>query len=198
VGPSRTSWGTTHDDPIAAQVAALRLDAATIERVVRAVAAEQRAEQPVAIDSRRTQRRKRQLALEHADGRLADDEYLRLVHALADQPAPKPSEERVTANQAVDYLRDLGALWASSTEQEQADLLHAVYVRITVSSDSYVEVELTPDAYANGLALAMRETVTVGVLAPPAGSEPATGRPRRYRRPCAVRRAWRAMPDASS
>jgi hypothetical protein len=127
--------------------------------------------QPLTLpDDGHPQRRKRQLAMEHADGRLADDEYLRLVHALADQPAPKPSEERVTANQAVDYLRDLGALWASATEQEQADLLHAVYVRITVSSDSFVEVELTPDAYANGLALAMRETVTVGVLAPPAGA----------------------------
>ena len=127
----------------------------------------------MAIDSHRVQRRKRQLALEHAEGRLSDEEYLRLTHALADEPAPAPREARVTAGQAVAYLHDLGKLWEAATESERADLLHAVYARITVTRDGFVGAELTPDAYAHGLALSMRESFE---LASPAGFEPATGR----------------------
>jgi hypothetical protein len=47
-------------------------------------------------------------------------------------------------------------------------LHHAIYAGITVAGEGYVEAELTPEAYAHGLALAMHESF---VLAPPAVSE---------------------------
>jgi hypothetical protein len=44
---------------------------------------------------------------------------------------------------------------------EKADLLHAIYDRITVAGRSIVSVRLTPSAYAHGLALALPEKVAV-------------------------------------
>ena len=161
-GDLRYTWGAVHDDPVVKQVTTLDLSDATIERVIRAIGVEQDAEVPVTIDSRRVQRRRRQLALEHAEGRLGDEEYLRLSHALDDTPAPPPRDARVTPTQAVEYLRNLGLLWNRATEEERADLLHAIYARITVTRDGFVEAELTPEAYAHGLALTMREVVCIG------------------------------------
>ena len=189
-GPSRTSWGSAHDAPVEAQVTALRLDDHTIERVVRAVGLEQETERPVAIDSRRVQRRRRQLAIEHAEGRLGDDDYLRMAHALDEEPAPRPREGRVTPDQAVAYLRDIGLLWKRATVQERSELLHVIYARITVTVDGFVEAELTPEAYAHGLALAMPETVSVGALAPPAGAGGAGAAKRIVRIPIVGRRQW--------
>jgi hypothetical protein len=154
-------WGAAHDAPIEQQVSRLRLDEATIERVVRAVGDEQEAEVPAALNVSRVARRRRQLALEHAAGALTDDEYLSATHALADQAPDPVKHERVTGEEAVAYLRDLGQLWAEATVQERSDLLHAIYARITVTRDGFESVELTPDAYAHGLALSMRESVSV-------------------------------------
>ena len=53
---------------------------------------------------------------------------------------------------------------------EKADLLHAIYDRITVAGRRIVSVRLTPSAYAHGLALALPEAV----MARPTGLEPAT------------------------
>lgn len=78
-------------------------------------------------------------------------------------------------------------LWRRANEQERADLLHAIYARITVTRDGFVEAELTPAAYAHGLALAMREAF---VLAPPAGAGAATTVRRVVRIPIVGRRAW--------
>jgi len=157
-GERRHSWGETHDAPIERQITRLRLDDTTIERVVRAIGSEQDVERPVALDVARVQRRKRQLALDHAAGSLTDDEYLKLAHAIPEEAPPAPREAKVTATQAVAYLRDLDSLWEAATDQERADLLHAIYTRITVTRDGFVGAELTPDAYAHGLALSMRES----------------------------------------
>lgn len=126
-------WGAAHDAPIEQQVSRLRLDGATIEQVVRAVGDEQETEVPAALDVSRVARRRRQLALEHAGGALTDDEYLSATHALADQATDPVKHERVTPEEAVAYLRDLGQLWAEATVQERSDLLHAIYARITGS-----------------------------------------------------------------
>jgi hypothetical protein len=59
----------------------------------------------------------------------------------------------------------------SRTAKEKADLMHAIYDRITVAGPEIVGFRLTQAADAHGLALALPEKV---VLARPAGFEPAT------------------------
>jgi hypothetical protein len=50
--------------------------------------------------------------------------------------------------------------WVSADVPEaKADLLHAIYERITVVGRSIVSVRLTQAAYANGLALALPQVV---------------------------------------
>jgi hypothetical protein len=59
----------------------------------------------------------------------------------------------------------------ASRSGEKADLMHAIYDRITVAGPEIVGVRLTQAAYAHGLALALPEKVE---LARPTGFEPAT------------------------
>jgi hypothetical protein len=66
--------------------------------------------------------------------------------------------------------------WPSQSQQadvpkERADLLHAIYDRITVAGPEIAGVRLTQAAYAHGLALALAEKVA---MARPTGFEPAT------------------------
>ena len=70
------------------------------------------------------------------------------------------------------WLRGLSSTWrAAEVPAEKADLLHAIYDRITVAGRKIVFVRLTPSAYAHGLALVLPEKVA---LARPTGFEPAT------------------------
>jgi hypothetical protein len=62
-----------------AQVAGIALDDATIVSVVAALGS---SHQPVEIDRARIERQIRELALEHASGRLGDDTYLTRLKAL--------------------------------------------------------------------------------------------------------------------
>jgi hypothetical protein len=56
----------------------------------------------------------------------------------------------------VAWLRALSETWrAAEVPAERADLLHAVYDRITVAGRRIVSVRLSPSAYAHGLALAL-------------------------------------------
>ena len=58
------------------------------------------------------------------------------------------------------WLRALSATWrAAEVPAEKADLLHAIYDRITVAGPEIVGVRLTQAAYAHGLALALPEKV---------------------------------------
>ena len=70
---SATVWSSMHSDPIAAQLAGIRLDDVTIARVVNALGGKG-TPAPVAADSARIERRKRDLALDHAADRI-DDEH---------------------------------------------------------------------------------------------------------------------------
>ncbi len=172
-GGFRTTWGAVHDLPITLQIQGLRLGDSTIERVVRAVRSLEDAGPPPTVDEARLARRRRELALAHAAGRLGDQEYLDKVASLRDEGsnvATRPTQ--VTPERAVAYLRDLPMLWGRANEEERAELLHAIYARIEVTRDGFTSVELTPDAYAHGLALVLPVTV----VASPAGLEPATGR----------------------
>jgi hypothetical protein len=158
--------------PLMAQVGSLRLDNATIERVVRALKAT--SSRPDELRRKRIERRRRDLALDHAAGRVGDAEYMAAVAALraAENEAPAP-RRAVDAATAVRRLRDFGALWASRTEAQRAEMLREVYARIEVRGPEFIAAHLTTDAAELGLTVALPETVSVA-MASPAGFEPAT------------------------
>ena len=153
------------------QVAGIALDDATIAAVVAALGSSR---QPVVIDRARIDRQMRELALEHAAGSMGDEAYLTRLKvlrgqrdAIAERTAPG-----LPAQRAVEWLRALGeSLKATDASKEKADLIHAIYDRITVAGPEIVGVRLTQAAYAHGLAVALPEKVE---LARPTGLEPAT------------------------
>ena len=118
----------------------------------------------MAIDQARIERQIRELALEHAAGRLEDAVYLERLHELRDakENLERTSADGITAERAVAWLRELSATWrAAEVPAEKADLLHAIYDRIVVAGRRIVSVRLTPSAYAPGFALALPEEVAV-------------------------------------
>jgi DNA invertase Pin-like site-specific DNA recombinase len=158
-GLSRTVSASRHELPIYAQVGALKLDNATIEKVIRAVGDDDRP--PLPLDRTRVEREKRELALGHAAGNIADAQYLARMAELRRSAVPVRDGSSVRPADAVSYLRNLALLWESPglTDATRADLLHAIYERVVVTRDQFVEVQLTPHAYRHGLALALPEVV---------------------------------------
>jgi hypothetical protein len=118
----------------------------------------------VAIDQARIERQIRELALDHAAGRLEDAAYLGRLHGLRDakENVERTSADGITAERAVAWLRALSETWrAAEVPAERADLLHAVYDRITVAGRRIVSVRLTPSAYGHRFALALPEKVVL-------------------------------------
>ena len=110
------------------------------------------------MDRARLERQMRDLALEHAAGRLEDAVYLERLHKLreAKENLERTSADGISPERAVEWLRELSATWrAAEVPAEKADVLHAIYDRIVVAGRSIVSVRLTPSAYAHGLALAL-------------------------------------------
>jgi hypothetical protein len=155
------SADATWEGPVLAQVAGIALDDVTMASVVAALGSNQ---QPVAIDRARIDRQIRELALEHAAGGLGDDTYLTRLKALRE--ARDAITERTAAglpgHRAVEWLRALSeSIQLADIPKEKADLIHAIYERITVAGPEIVGVRLTPAAYAHGLALALPEKVAM-------------------------------------
>lgn len=69
------------EEPILAQLEGIELDDATIAAVVASLGSGPR---PVTLDKARIDRQIRDLALEHAAGRLEDDVYLERLHEFRD------------------------------------------------------------------------------------------------------------------
>lgn len=167
------AWGrkarladATWEVPLLAQAAAIELTDGTIAAVIAALGSAQR---PVAIDRARIDRQIRDLALEHAGASIGDDEYLGRLAALRSQrdAVVEQSKEGIPAERAVAWLRALGqALQSADASQEKAELMHAIYERVTAVGAEIRSVRLTPAAYAHGLALALPEKV---VMARPTG-----------------------------
>jgi hypothetical protein len=122
----------------------------------------------------RIDRQMREFALEHAAGAMGDEAYLARLKVLRQQR--EVVLERTTpalpGQRAVEWLRALGeSLTYAERSKKKADLMHAIYERITVAGPEIVGVRLTQAAYAHGLALALPEKVE---MARPTGFEPAT------------------------
>jgi hypothetical protein len=167
------AWGrrarlgdATWEAPVLAEVAGIALDDRTMASVVAALGSSQ---QPVAIDRARIDRQIRELALEHAGGRLGDDTYLTRLKALREQrdAVVERTAQGLPGQRAVEWLRALGeSFQAADVPKEKADLMHAIYERITAAGPEIVGVRLTAAAYAHGLALALPEKA---VMARPTG-----------------------------
>ena len=66
----------------------------------------------------------------------------------------------LAGHRAVEWLGALGeSSQAADVLREKAELMHAIYERITVAGPEIVGVRLTQAAYAQGLALALPEKV---------------------------------------
>jgi DNA invertase Pin-like site-specific DNA recombinase len=156
----------TWEGPVLAQVAGIAVDDATMASVVAALGSNK---QPIAIDRGRIDRQIRELALEHAAGLLGDDAYLMRLKALreARDAITERTATGVPGQRAVEWLRALGeSVQLADVPKEKADLMHAIYERITAAGPEIVGVRLTAAAYAHGLALALSEKV---VMARPTG-----------------------------
>ncbi len=156
------------EDPIAAQVAGIRLDASTKARI-RALAGKPA---PPDTELRRAQldRELKAKAAAHAARNLTTEAYLaehdRITAAIDALATPAPSAPVDDADEVVRRLGDLRATWQAADEAARAQLARALYRRITVVNGQVHAVALTDEALRMGLAVAMPTTV---VLARPAG-----------------------------
>ena len=169
-GPQARYGDETWEVPVLAQVAGLTIDDGVIARVVAALGSPDR---PVGLDRARIERQMRDLALDHVAERIDDSAYLdRLGHFRTDLATVDTTPRgELAAKRAVEWLRVLADTWVNADVPEaRADLLHAIYERITVVGRTIVAARLTPAAYSNGLALALPQVV----MARPEGFEPPT------------------------
>jgi len=100
---------------------------------------------------------------------VGDEAYLARLKALRQQRdvIVERTAAGLPAERAVEWLHALGeSLQAPEKSKEKADVLHAIYDRITVAGPEIVGVRLTQAAYAHGLALALPTKVE---LARPTG-----------------------------
>jgi DNA invertase Pin-like site-specific DNA recombinase len=188
-GVSKKIWTSdTWLAPLEAQIAALRVDEKTAAAIVDAL----RQPDPPAtpIDRGHLERRRRQLALDMAAGRVEERSFLTAMRRLKEQEAAADMERAtlppVDAARALDYIRNFAAAWAKAKPPTRATMMQAVYESVTVRGEEFVSVRLTDEAYAHGLAFALPQEVRMApprargrprkhvVLARPTGFEPAT------------------------
>jgi hypothetical protein len=114
---------------------------------------------------------RRDLALDHAAGRLDDKAYLAQIAVLREDATRIDSGARPGTGIACGQGGRQGCgryprTWARATPEGRAELLHSIYERIVVRGPEFVGARLTLEAYSLGLALALPEKV---VLARPTG-----------------------------
>jgi hypothetical protein len=173
-GPKASHSSSVYEPWIIGQVTGIRVDESTVERIVRALSTPET--RPIDVNRARLERMKRELALDHAAGRLDDKTYLAQVAVLREEATRIDSGERpgtgIAPDKVVAKLRSLPETWAKATPAGRAELLHSIYERIVVRGPEFVGARLTPEAYSLVLALALPERVQPAqewVLARPTG-----------------------------
>lgn len=145
----RLTWPTAHyEAAIAAQVTGIRIEDRDVAALVRMLA-EPPAPTPVARPG--TDRRLRDVAIAHAEGRLTDAEYLARRDAIRSEPAARPPTEGIDAAEVVRWVRDLPGAWADASPEARRGLLSVVYDRIVIEGDRFVDIIPTAFAEARGL-----------------------------------------------
>ena len=101
----------------------------------------------------------------HAARRITTEAYLaehdrisRLIDELEERP---PTPSGIDPGLAIAWLTDLKRSWEWADEAERANLVKAIYRRIIVEGNRFVGVELTNEAQANGLAVALPQSVAL-------------------------------------
>ena len=175
-GPQASHSSSVYEPWVIGQVTGIRVDESTVERIVRVLSTPET--RPIDVNRARLERMKRDLALDHAAGRLDDKAYLAQIAVLREEATRIDSGKRpgtgIAPDQVVARLRALPETWARATPEGRAELLHSIYERIVVRGPEFVGARLTPEAYSLGLALALPERVQPAqewVLARPTVSE---------------------------
>ena len=134
------------------QLSQVQLDDQALARV-RGLAALEGIPSP-ATDALRRRLSERELAdnaTRHAKREIPTDLYLaehaRISPELDALETSSSVSPAVDAEDAVAALRNLAAAWRNASEEAQAQLIRAVYARISVDGERVVSVELTPEAY---------------------------------------------------
>ena len=161
--PQMSFKASVFEEPIAQQIATIRLDKTALARIRRL------ATKPLTRDTTaqrdELERELARKAAAHAVRRITTEAYLaeherlsRLIDQLDEQPA---AQADIDPDRAIEWLEDIKQAWEWAGEAERASLVRAIYRRIVVEGDRFVGVELTEEAKANGLALALPQSVAL-------------------------------------
>jgi DNA invertase Pin-like site-specific DNA recombinase len=174
---TRPCVATTHstipvarlEDPISAQVAGLALEPDMIEGLAR-LAGQNVAPPTGELRRRQLERELADRAAAHARREITTEAYLAdhvRVTAEIDAIATRPLESPLADVDAiVGHVADVRRAWGLADAQARTRLVRALYERVTVNDGAIVEVQLTPEAWRHGIALALPEMVA---MARPAG-----------------------------
>ena len=174
-GPQKGYSAPIYERLIGRQLNGVKFDSATKAKLTRALVARQAP--VVEVTDRRIERMKRDLALEHAAGRIGDDRYLEQMARLRAESSTTTGAQpaSVDPEEAVAFIEGIAATWELATPEERARLVQATYERVTVKGPNVVRVKLTPMAERTGLPALLPENVpSEWAVARPTGFEPAT------------------------
>lgn len=163
------SWATSTvaagrlEGPIAAQVSGMRLRPDHVASLRRLAASAVSMPDATSLRRRQVERDLDELARRHARRAIATPAYLAehgrlaaLLDAIREAPDASPA---VDPDRMVAWVRDVRALWRDTDDEGRRGIVAAVYERITVTSDGFAGVRLTPEAIAHGAMLALPEVV---------------------------------------
>jgi len=129
----------------------------------------------VPVDLGRLERRRRELALDVAAGRMGERAFLAAVRPLNEEEVALVNHRPrtgVDSAKAVEYIRNFAASWAKANAPTTATMIQSLYGEIVVRAEEFVSVRLSPEAFAYGLSLALPHEIWVPPL-------PGRGRPRK-------------------
>ncbi len=146
VGSKASHSADVYEPWIVGKVTGIRVDEGTVTRIVRALSSPER--RPVDVNRARLERMKRELALDHAAGRLDDQSYLAQVAVLREETTEIDPGQRsgnpIAADKVVAKLRALPETWAKATPAGRAELLSSIYERIIVRARSSSALDSPP------------------------------------------------------